>query len=92
MSDHSKRTPAHEMTARQLASEWRASGGAQRVVTLLQHASSDTDLVSMFSFCGKHREIAECSVVVIRGRDVVRSFREWAERNGMLTPGKPVNL
>lgn len=90
MSDE-KRPPAHEMTGKQLAKEWRESGGAQRVATLLRRASEDTDLVSMFSFCGEHVEAAECSVVVIRGRDVVRSFREWAERNGVLTPGKPVN-
>lgn len=91
MSDHDKRPPAHEMTGTELATEWHQSGGMPRVAALLLQASKDTDLVSMFSFCGEHRDAAECSVVVIRGRDVVRSFREWAERQGVLTPGKPVN-
>lgn len=63
------------------------------VKELLTKAERDSDPVSIFSTGPRHAHIVEYAdraVVVIRGRDVLRCFREWAERNRLLTPRKPV--
>lgn len=59
---------------------------AAHVQQLVRAAERDTDAVSMFTAGDR----PDCSVVVLKGRDVVRCFREWAERNRLLTPGKDV--
>jgi hypothetical protein len=63
---------------------------AAAVLTLMQIASRDTDAVSMFSF-GESVHTAEASVVVLRGPELVARFRDWAEAEGALTRGKPVD-
>jgi hypothetical protein len=73
-----------------LADEWPDSKGERTVRQLIRKASGDTDPVLIFSFAGERREDADAAVVVLKGRDVVRCFREWAKRNGVLTPGKGV--
>lgn len=68
----------------------KAWSGPSRIRTLLKHAERDSDPVSMFHI-GDRIDDVEVSVVVLKGRDVVRCFREWAERNRIFTPGKPVD-
>jgi hypothetical protein len=58
---------------------------------LLAAAAKDTDRVSIYSL-GDTLERADLAVIVLKGRDELRLFRDWAERNGLLTPGKPVEV
>ncbi len=74
------------MNQTRLEKRW---AGAARVRTLLREANRDSDQVSISSF-GESPGKIDGAVVVLKGDAVVRCFREWAVRNRLLTPGKPV--
>lgn len=74
------------MNQTKLEKRW---AGAARVRTLLRAANRDSDQVSISSF-GESPENLDGAVVVLKGDAVVRCFREWAVRNRLLTPGKPI--
>lgn len=58
-------------------------------VTLRDAAAKDPDPVSMFTEGDEQQH--GCSVVVLRGQQVIEMFRQWAERNGILHRDRDVD-
>lgn len=58
---------------------------------LVNAANRSPDVVSMLVL-GKDMDHAEGAIVVLRGRQAVQLFEQWAIRNRVLTPGRSDGL